>query len=172
MENQKRVQMIFCCPEDPLNLETSKCFRSMCPDGTIMEVILFDGNADELSQAEQEEFILRHPISNDEWDNVRWLIDLRNELVHFKSAEHEQIAPRPKVDVDIMRRVPNTIKTRSAQRAWPYRLLTPSLAGWAHQTAQSAILGFKTAYKDVRIRKVLPTMTSGVLNPLSGREVE
>jgi tetratricopeptide (TPR) repeat protein len=86
-----------------------------------------------------------------EWDNVRWLIDLRNELVHFKSAEYEQIAPSPKLDVDIMRHVPKTIKTRSAQRAWPYRLLTPSLAGWAYETAQSAILGFKTAYKSARI---------------------
>jgi hypothetical protein len=65
MENQKRVQMIFSCPEDPLNLETSECFRSMCPDGTIIEVVLFDGNADELSRAEQEEFILGYPISYD-----------------------------------------------------------------------------------------------------------
>jgi tetratricopeptide (TPR) repeat protein len=88
-----------------------------------------------------------------EWDNVRCLIDLRNELVHFKSAEYEQIAPSPKLDVDIMRRVPTTIKTRPVQRAWPYRLLTPSLAAWAYKTAQSAILGFKTAYKNARTGK-------------------
>jgi len=91
-----------------------------------------------------------------EWDNARKLIDLRNELVHFKSAEYEQIAPTPRLDVDIMRRVPTSISVRPVQRAWPFRLLTPSLAAWAYQSAQSAILGFKTAYKNARIVNAKP----------------
>jgi hypothetical protein len=61
-ENQKRVQVIFSCPEEPLDLIASECFRSMCPDGTILEVICFHGNGDELSEAEHEAFVLRHPI--------------------------------------------------------------------------------------------------------------
>ena len=88
-----------------------------------------------------------------EWGNVRTLIALRNELVHFKSAEYEQIAPAPRLDVDIMRRVPAGISRRPIQRAWPYRLLTPSLAAWACQTARTAISDFKTAYKHARIAK-------------------
>jgi hypothetical protein len=61
-ENQKRVQMIFTCPEEPLDLIASECFRSRCPDGTILELIYFHGNGDELSEGEHEEFVLRHPI--------------------------------------------------------------------------------------------------------------
>lgn len=60
--NQKRIQIIFGCPEEPLDLEASECIRSMCPNGTILEVILFHGNGDELSEAEHEEFVLRQPI--------------------------------------------------------------------------------------------------------------
>jgi hypothetical protein len=62
-KNQKRVALIFGCREEPLNLATSTCYRSMCPDGTIIEVVQFDGNPRELTDAEMDEFILKHPIS-------------------------------------------------------------------------------------------------------------
>ena len=88
-----------------------------------------------------------------EWDDASKLIDLRNELVHFKSGDYEQIDPSPSLDVDIMRRIPKRVLVRPVQRAWPYRLLTPSLAEWAHHTAQSAIEGFKTAYRQERVEK-------------------
>lgn len=88
-----------------------------------------------------------------EWDDASKLIDLRNELVHFKSGDYEQINPRPSLDVDIMRRIPKSVLVRPVQRAWPYRLLTPSLAEWAYHTAQSAIAGFKTVYRQERIGK-------------------
>lgn len=62
-QNQKRIQLIFHCAELPLNLETSRCVRNACPDGTILEVVELDGNADELAKDELEEFVLRHPIA-------------------------------------------------------------------------------------------------------------
>ena len=86
-----------------------------------------------------------------EWRNVKILIELRNELVHFKSAEYEQVAPPQRRDVEIMRRIPRDISVRNLQRAWPYRLLTPSLAEWSLHSAQSAIVGFKGAYKENRL---------------------
>lgn len=88
-----------------------------------------------------------------EWDDASKLIDLRNELVHFKSGDYEQIDPSPSLDVDIMRRIPKRVLVRPVQRAWPYRLLTPSLAEWAHHTAQYAIEGLKTAYRQERVGK-------------------
>jgi hypothetical protein len=62
-QNQKRIQVIFHCPELPLSLEKSRCFRNECPDGTILEVLEIDGNAAELSEVQLEEFVLGHPIS-------------------------------------------------------------------------------------------------------------
>src|SRR4051812_3705653 len=60
-KNQKRVGIIVHCKDMPLNLANSTCCRYLCPDGiTIMEVVEFDGNADELSATEIEEFIARH----------------------------------------------------------------------------------------------------------------
>ena len=63
MQSQKRIQVIFAGREEPLNLEESRCFRSSCPDGTIIEVVELAGNDAELSESQLEEFILRHPIS-------------------------------------------------------------------------------------------------------------
>ena len=65
LQNQKRLQFFFFCPELPLNLEKSKCVRYTISDGTLIEVIQFDGNADELTDTELEEFILRHPINSE-----------------------------------------------------------------------------------------------------------
>jgi hypothetical protein len=62
VQSQKRIQLIFACPEGPLNLEESRCFRSACPDGTIIEVVELTGNSAELSESELEKFILSHPI--------------------------------------------------------------------------------------------------------------
>lgn len=62
VQSQKRIQLIFACPEEPLNLEESRCFRSACPDGTILEVVELAGNSAELSESELEKFILSHPI--------------------------------------------------------------------------------------------------------------
>lgn len=62
-QNQKRIQVIVNCPELPLNVETSRCVRNACPDGTILEVLEIDGNAAELTEAQLDEFVLRHPIS-------------------------------------------------------------------------------------------------------------
>ena len=63
LQNQKRIQVIVSCPEQPLNLDTSECHRYRIPDGTEIVVLELDGNDAELSEAELEEFILRHPLS-------------------------------------------------------------------------------------------------------------
>ncbi len=70
MQSQKRIQLIFACPEEPLNLGESRCFRSACPDGTIIEVVELAGNGAELSESELEKFILRHPIVYDRSRNT------------------------------------------------------------------------------------------------------
>jgi tetratricopeptide (TPR) repeat protein len=94
------------------------------------------------------------------WLDTKTLISIRNELVHFKSAEYEQVIPRPRIDVALMRALPKAIQTRQVDRAWPYRLLTPSLAAWALQTARNTIEQFKLNYRRFR-------MSGGVTAELS-----
>ncbi len=84
------------------------------------------------------------------WPDAKTLIEIRNELVHFKSTEYEQVVPKPKLDTDLMRRIPKNIETRNVERAWPYRLLTASAAKWASGTAGSTIRAFKLAYAEAR----------------------
>jgi hypothetical protein len=79
------------------------------------------------------------------------MITIRNELVHFKSAEYEQLLPEPRLDVEIMRQIPKEIQLRKAARAWPYRLLTHSFAIWALSCAESNIEMFKEAYLRFRL---------------------
>jgi tetratricopeptide (TPR) repeat protein len=85
------------------------------------------------------------------WQDAKTMISVRNELVHFKSAQYEQVVPTPKLDVDVMRQIPKEIELRTAARAWPHRLLTPSFANWALNCSESTIELFKEAY--LRFRK-------------------
>ena len=85
------------------------------------------------------------------WQNAKIMITIRNELVHFKSAEYEQLLPEPRLDVEIMRQIPKEIQLRKAARAWPYRLLTHSFAIWALSCAESNIEMFKEAYLRFRL---------------------
>jgi hypothetical protein len=62
LNKQKRIAVILTCQELPLRLETSTCTRNMTPGGTIIEVVCIDGNVDEMTEAQLDEFILRHPI--------------------------------------------------------------------------------------------------------------
>jgi len=75
---------------------------------------------------------------------------VRNETVHFKSNEHEQIVPKPKTPFGIMGRLPSGIETRNIPRSWPNRLFTPSFAKWAVATAEEIEKHFKEGYRKSR----------------------
>ena len=45
------------------------------PDGSILEVLEFDGNAGELAEAEIEDFVSRHPISYQSERNTDWQLE-------------------------------------------------------------------------------------------------
>ncbi len=102
--------------------------------------------------------ILGKALCTDYWppiqslmNDFRNIIYIRNELIHFKAADYEQIVPPPKIPNDIMQRVPKTVEIRNIQRAWPIRLLTPSFANWCANVAQSMIDYFKQSYKQARL---------------------
>ena len=44
------------------NLEKCKCNRTISNDGTLLEFVRLDGSANELSDAELDEFVSRFPV--------------------------------------------------------------------------------------------------------------
>ena len=82
--------------------------------------------------------------------SFEFLVAVRNETVHFKSNEHEQIVPKPKTPFGIMGRLPSGIETRNIPRSWPNRLFTPSFAKWAVATAEEIEKHFKEGYRKSR----------------------
>lgn len=91
-------------------------------------------------------------VSRSAWEDFRNLISIRNELVHFKAEEYEQITPPSKAAHEILRRVPATVTLRDTPRSWPFRLLTPSFAQWCVSTTELMIQEFKKSYNRRRIR--------------------
>lgn len=84
-----------------------------------------------------------------EWGRFLCLVQLRNELVHFKSLEYETIIPHPK-DYHLFDSVAGEVRVRDIPRAWPYRLLTPSFANWCVSVTESLITKFKKGYREER----------------------
>jgi hypothetical protein len=64
LQNRKRYQVIFAGYEDssPLNLENSTCDRQIWPNGSLFELIMLDGPAEDLTEEQLQAFIDRHPI--------------------------------------------------------------------------------------------------------------
>lgn len=87
----------------------------------------------------------RWPPSKLDWNRFLHLVQLRNELVHFKSLKYETIIPPPKKH-HLLDLVAGAVKLRDIPRAWPYRLLTPSFANWCVSVAESLITRFKKEY--------------------------
>ncbi len=89
--------------------------------------------------------------TSDIWNNFKSLISIRNEFIHFKSSEYEQVIPSPKTIHPILKKLPKAVETRKVFHSWPMRVLTPSLAQWSVNTAEEMIGYFKEQYKEKRI---------------------
>lgn len=93
------------------------------------------------------------PPPDNLWNDFKNLIFIRNELVHFKVADYEKIVPPPKNKHEIIKRIPDSVKIRDVQRAWPEKVLTPSLAQWSVKTSESMIKYLKVNYKKNRLNQ-------------------
>lgn len=93
------------------------------------------------------------PPQSNLWTDFKNLIYIRNELVHFKVADYEQVVPLPQKPHEIMKRIPPTVETRKIPHGWPARLLTPSFATWSVGVAESMIDHFKQGYANWRINQ-------------------
>jgi hypothetical protein len=55
-------RMVVSRMDRPLNLETSRCARTLSADGTLTELVRLDGIRGDLSNEELERFVARFPV--------------------------------------------------------------------------------------------------------------
>ncbi|WP_219910296.1 tetratricopeptide repeat protein [Vibrio splendidus] len=80
------------------------------------------------------------------WKEIKDLIYIRNELVHFKSSGYEQVIPKPQQRHKIYDKVPNHITIADEPHSWPFKLLNLDLAEWSISTIECFISEFKSDY--------------------------
>jgi tetratricopeptide (TPR) repeat protein len=92
---------------------------------------------------------------NSSWNEVKDLIYIRNELVHFKSSGYEQVVPAPRVTPTIYNKIPKKIALLDEPHSWPFRVLNGSLAIWATSITEQLIDDFKMDFQEVRRKNSL-----------------
>jgi tetratricopeptide (TPR) repeat protein len=90
--------------------------------------------------------------SDKQWNDFKTLISIRNEFIHFKLSEYEQVVPVPKEPHLIIKKLPKEVETRKVFHSWPMRILTPSFAKWSVSVADEMIKYFKKQYESKRIK--------------------
>jgi len=65
------VRLIFSCPQEPLNLQTSRCHREIWPGDILFESVQLDGRLTDLTEEQLDQFIQRFPIETDRGRNTK-----------------------------------------------------------------------------------------------------
>lgn len=81
------------------------------------------------------------------WTNFTKLVQIRNELVHYKADGFTRVFPAEQHPHPFLRNLPVEVKLRDVARSWPVRLLTPSFACWTVAVANSLIDHFRSKYR-------------------------
>jgi tetratricopeptide (TPR) repeat protein len=84
------------------------------------------------------------------WDEFVNLVFVRNEFVHFKVPDYEQVIPPPRDPPKILRRLPADFKLADMPHSWVFRILTPQLAEWAVTVASEMCRGLREGYSNRR----------------------
>lgn len=99
-------------------------------------------------------------ISQKEWKQVRDVIHIRNEFVHFKSNGYEQVVPPPKKKETIYSKIPQSVELKDVPHSWPFKFLTGSLARWALESAEGLVDTLKSNYSKQRRNNAKPITSS------------
>lgn len=89
-------------------------------------------------------------IKSRNWHELKDLIYIRNELVHFKASGYEQVSPAPEKKHKIYDKIPSDVSISNEPHSWPFRVLNISFAEWSVSTVESFISEFKFAYSTNR----------------------
>lgn len=90
------------------------------------------------------------------WDDFKRLVTMRNEFVHFKLADYEQIVPPPKKSSKSLAMLPPSVAPRDNHHGWAFKLLSPEMATWAVSVAQDMFSGFRSGYATMRTSEKAP----------------
>ena len=60
---RERLRLIVAAMDHDLSLATSTCSRTLCPDGTLLEIVDLDGIRGDLSDEELEQFVSEFPVT-------------------------------------------------------------------------------------------------------------
>lgn len=88
--------------------------------------------------------------SQREWQQVKDVIHIRNEFVHFKSNGYEQVVPPPRKKEAIYSKIPQSVELKDVPHSWPFKFLTGSLARWAIESAEGLVDVLKSNYSQHR----------------------
>ena len=97
------------------------------------------------------------PPSPDLWDDFKRLVSMRNEFVHFKLAEYEQIIPPPKHSSKASKMLPPSVQPRQVHHGWAFKVLNPEMAEWAVKVADFMLHEFRLSYAATRRLGGTPT---------------
>ncbi|HCJ6662282.1 TPA: SEC-C domain-containing protein [Citrobacter freundii] len=92
------------------------------------------------------------------WQSAKDLIYIRNELVHFKAADYEQVVPPTKKKPSIYSKIPTSMTLRDGPHSWPFKIINADLAKWAVITAETLVEDLKKAYKYRRMNPLGDTV--------------
>jgi tetratricopeptide (TPR) repeat protein len=87
---------------------------------------------------------------NKYWPEIKDLIYIRNELVHFKSNGYEEVVPQPRVKLPIYNKIPKSVSLLDEPHSWPFKMLNEGLANWATMLTEQFINDFKDAFQEKR----------------------
>ena len=93
------------------------------------------------------------PPNSTLWADFKRLVTMRNEFVHFKLADYEQIVPPPKQPPRALSMLPPTVAPRESHHSWAFKVLSPEMAAWAVGVAQGMFSEFRSAYAKTRKNK-------------------
>ena len=80
------------------------------------------------------------------WNEFLNIVSFRNELVHFKTNEYQQIIPPPVDQPKILSLLPKDFVLRKENHSWPFRILTAQLADWAVSIADRMFRSLRQGY--------------------------
>lgn len=98
--------------------------------------------------------------SQREWQQVKDVIHIRNEFVHFKSNGYEQVVPPPRKKEAIYSKIPQSVELKDVPHSWPFKFLTGSLARWATESAEGLVDVLKSNYSQHRRNNPKSTISS------------
>jgi len=84
------------------------------------------------------------------WNEFLNLVFVRNEFVHFKIIDYQQVIPPPSRPPKIVRCLPANFQLRDAPHSWPFRILTPKLAEWSVSVADKMFKAVRHGYAQRR----------------------